>query len=255
MVWVAMAAAPAADADRMLSFALIWLDYVRRQHEDWCVEGLALFLPDGLHRATCLRLPYLNVRTQAFSYGANFMADPVDLADSGNIASLLEASEVGPRPRLEPEAVIESQLGREIQALDPHLQAGPVYGQVLSFHGVDRGIFDLLAVDDGGRLTVIEIKAEEAIHLPLQALDYWIRVKHHLERGDFARLFPGIGLAAELPRLMLAAPALCFHPSNEVILRFFRPDIPVERIGLAHGPGGPVRVLFRERNRASTMRS
>jgi hypothetical protein len=41
----------------------------------------------------------------------------------------------------------------------------------------DRGLLDLLTLDRNGRLTVIELKADEDLHLPLQALDYWIRVR------------------------------------------------------------------------------
>ena len=38
-------------------------------------------------------------------------------------------------------------------------------------------MLDLLTLDRNGRLTVIELKADEDLHLPLQALDYWIRVR------------------------------------------------------------------------------
>ncbi len=41
----------------------------------------------------------------------------------------------------------------------------------------DRGLLDLLTLDRNGRLAVIELKADEDLHLPLQALDYWIRVR------------------------------------------------------------------------------
>jgi hypothetical protein len=129
------------------------------------------------------------------------------------------------------------------------LLASPVYGQVCSFAGAQRGVFDLLAVDFRGRLAVIELKASESVHLPLQALDYWIHVQHHLARGALAEYFPGIGLREQAPRLLLAAPALCHHPSNERVLRYFRADIEVERIGLAYGLAerwsGPLKVLFR----------
>ena len=38
-------------------------------------------------------------------------------------------------------------------------------------------MLDLLTLDRDSRLTVIELKADEDLHLPLQALDYWIRVR------------------------------------------------------------------------------
>jgi hypothetical protein len=49
-------------------------------------------------------------------------------------------------------------------------------------------------VDYSGRLAVLELKASQDIHLPLQALDYWIRVKWHLDRDEFSShgYFPGV---------------------------------------------------------------
>jgi hypothetical protein len=71
--------------------------------------------------------------------------------------------------------------------------------------------------------------------LPLQALDYWLRVKRHLDRGEFSAngYFPGIELRTEPPRLLLVSPSLEFHPTSETVLSFFAPTIEVERIGLA----------------------
>ena len=67
----------------------------------------------------------------------------------------------------------------------------PVYGQVPQFAAGERGVIDLLAADRDGRLAVIELKAGQDIHLPLQALDYWMRVKWHLRsrRVFRARIF------------------------------------------------------------------
>ena len=96
-------------------------------------------------------------------------------------------------------------------------------------------MLDLLAVDHAGRLAVVELKASADLHLPLQALDYWVRVKWHLDRGEFGAngYFPGIALRPEAPRLLLVSPSLEFHPTTEAILRFFAPQIEVERVGLA----------------------
>ena len=91
-----------------------------------------------------------------------------------------------------PEAWLESQVRKQIEAIDARLLPAPIYGQVPAFAAADRGVLDLLAVDRSGRLAVIELKASEDIHLPLQALDYWMRVKWHLDRREFSaqRLFP-----------------------------------------------------------------
>ena len=115
------------------------------------------------------------------------------------------------------------------------------------FAGGERWVLDILAADRSGRLAIIEVKASQDIHLPLQALDYWMRVKWHLERGEFSGrgYFPGVQLRADPPRLLLVAPALDFHPSNEIVLRFFRPDIEVERIGVGLEWRQELRVMFR----------
>lgn len=154
-----------------------------------------------------------------------------------------------PAYRLQPERWLEAQVRAAIERLDPTLLPEPVYGQVPAIAGGERDVLDLLAVDRMGRLAVLELKASADIHLPLQALDYWMRVRWHLERGEFAQLgyFPGIELRREPPRLLLVAPALEFHPTTETILRYFRPEIEVERIGLGVEWRKEIQILFRAR--------
>lgn len=144
------------------------------------------------------------------------------------------ADRENPLYRLHPEAWLESVVRAHIEKIDASLFPAPVYGQAPTLAAGDRGVIDLLAVDRSGRLAVIELKASEDIHLPLQALDYWIRVVWHLERGEFgaAGYFPGVALRREWPRLLLVAPALHFHPKTEVLLRCFAPGVDVERVGL-----------------------
>jgi hypothetical protein len=81
----------------------------------------------------------------------------------------------------------------------------------------------------------------------LQALDYWMRVKWHLERGEFSGrgYFPGLELVAKPPLLLLVAPALEFHPTNEVLLRYFSPEIHAERVGVGIQWRQELRVMFR----------
>ncbi|MGC8794818.1 MAG: hypothetical protein ACP5U2_15670, partial [Bryobacteraceae bacterium] len=154
-----------------------------------------------------------------------------------------------PAWRLQPERWLESQVRAHITRIEPTLLPEPVYGQIPGLVGGDRGVLDLLAVDRSGRLAVLELKASADIHLPMQALDYWLRVRWHLERGEFqARgYFPDIVLRNDPPRLMLVAPALEFHPTTETILGFFRPEIEVERIGLGVEWRKEVRIAFRAR--------
>jgi hypothetical protein len=146
-----------------------------------------------------------------------------------------------------PEAWLESRIRGSVSRLDATIRDAPLYGQAPQFAAGSRGILDLLGVDYDGRLVVIEVKASEDIHLPLQALDYWIRVKWHLERNEFEGrgYFPGIPLRSDPPRLLLVAPALEFHPANETVLRYFSPDIHVERIGVGIQWRQELQVMFR----------
>jgi hypothetical protein len=136
--------------------------------------------------------------------------------------------------RLWPERWMQSQVAREIDKLGYELIPGAVYEQVPALSGLERGIMDLLAVDARGRLVVVELKASENIHLPLQALDYWMRVHWHHQRGEFEgeQYFPGRHLAPSAPLLLLVSPALQIHPACETIVRYFSKSIEVAQIGL-----------------------
>jgi hypothetical protein len=152
-----------------------------------------------------------------------------------------------------PEAWLESRVRAALGQLDASLLPAPVYGQVPAMAGGERGVIDLLACDRDGRLAVLELKAAPDVHLPMQALDYWMRVTWHAERGEFAArgYFPGIELRGECPRLLLVAPALEFHPTTEKILRYFAPSVPVERIGLGVEWRSRLEVMFRLRGAES----
>ncbi|MEQ1885048.1 MAG: hypothetical protein ABL967_08300 [Bryobacteraceae bacterium] len=145
-----------------------------------------------------------------------------------------------------PEAWLESQIRANIEVIDPTLLASPVYGQVPEFAAGDRSILDLLAVDRDGRLVVIEVKAVQDVHLPLQALDYWMRVLWHQERGEFAKngYFPGISLSSAPPRLILVAPALEWHPSNESVLGLFQTGLDILRLGVGIEWRRDLKVVF-----------
>jgi hypothetical protein len=81
----------------------------------------------------------------------------------------------------------------------------------------------------------------------LQALDYWMRVQWHVERREFQAngYFPGLELLREPPRLLLVSPALDFHPSNERVLRYLSPQIPVERVGVGLEWRRELKVMYR----------
>lgn len=334
--WAAVGAGPESDADGALTFGLIWLDYLRARERRLTIEGLAVFLPAGRERTTCLRMRWLNPRAAryaVFVQGEDGYDDRVDLADYGNLETHLDhvtratpngSAEVQawivriaaearieriPRPdgslslrvrglefarageqaltfgletrrpaaasnigeiialaraiaelrspdsgdhrnvlyARNPEGWLESEVRAHVEEIDATLEPAPVYGQVPAFSGGDRGVIDLLASDNRGRLTVIEVKASEDIHLPLQALDYWMRVRWHAERSEFTAngYFPGMALRTDPPRLLLVAPALDFHPSNETVLRYFSPEVEVARIGVGLEWRKHLKVMFR----------
>jgi hypothetical protein len=192
----------------------------------------------GLHFGLAERIP-ADVR---------HLPEIVRLAEELNrVRSPLAAGRQHPLWRQYPEAWLESLVRQHVETLDANLLAAPVYGQVPAFAGGDRGVIDLLAASHDGRLTVLELKAAADIHLPLQALDYWIRVRWHLDRGEFAQhgYFPGLALQAAPPRILLVSPALEFHPTTEAVLNYFAPTIDVVRIGLAVEWRKGLHVMFR----------
>ena len=163
--------------------------------------------------------------------------------------------------RKHPERWLESQVRARLDTLDSSLCPEPVYGQAPAMAGArmlpcgeggtsasyraDRDVIDLLAIGRSGRLAVLELKASEDIHLPMQGLDYWIRVKWHLERGDFSGHFPGISVSREAPRLLLVSPALDVHPRNETIIQYLAPEVEAEQIGVGVEWRKDLRVMFR----------
>lgn len=139
-----------------------------------------------------------------------------------------------PYYRLREEAWLESLLRRDIQILDAGFDPDFVYSQVPAWRGEERSVIDLLTVDHRGRLAVIEIKASEDAELPMQGLDYWLRVEQARLRGEFPRrgLFRGLSLADQPPLLCLVAPQLRFHRSFQLTAQSLAPEIEVWQIGV-----------------------
>jgi hypothetical protein len=151
----------------------------------------------------------------------------------------------GSRPPVFPERWLESCVRAHIAEIDPALVPDPVHGQVLSFAAGERNRLDLLALSSSGRLSVLELKTAEDIHLPVQALDYWIRIKWHAERGELDPLFPRMTIEPRPPKLFLVAPAMAFHPANTTVLRYFSPEIEVERVGINSDWQESLKVILR----------
>jgi hypothetical protein len=152
--------------------------------------------------------------------------------------------------RLQSERWLESLLLRDMTLLDPALSPD-VYPQVPAFAGGDRGVIDILGATRDGRLAVIELKLDEQINLPMQGLDYWLRVKWLAERGQFRKrgYFPALEIASRPPRLYLVSPAFRFHSTTDLMLRYLAPSIEIVQVGLNAQWRERIQVLFRRERR------
>ena len=124
-----------------------------------------------------------------------------------------------PYYRLQAERWLESLLIQDLTRIDPELSSDFVYPQVPAFSGSERGVIDILTATRTGRLAVLELKLDEQINLPMQGLDYWLRVKWLADRKQFGEYgyFPGVELASAPPRLYLVSPGFRFHSSTDRI--------------------------------------
>ena len=162
--------------------------------------------------------------------------------------------------RMQPERWLEAELRAGIGELLPGMRGDLLYTQVPALSSGDRGLLDLLTLDRNGRLVVIELKASEDLHLPLQALDYWIRVRalnadrqvasgagRALSAFERQGYFAGAEVSPLEPRLLLAGPALRIHPANEPVLRYFSPQVEWELIAVGEQWRQELKVVFRKR--------
>jgi len=150
--------------------------------------------------------------------------------------------------RLHPERWLESLVVKNVSALDSQLDPRFCYSQVPAFFASDRGMIDVLTLTREGRLAVIELKADEDIHLPLQGTDYWSRVAWHHQCGEFQRFgyFPGRELSPEPPVLVMVAPALHVHPATDTLLRYISPKIEWRLRGVDERWRKKLRVVFQK---------
>lgn len=151
--------------------------------------------------------------------------------------------------RLHPERWLESLVVKNICGLDDQLDPRWCYSQVPAFSASDRAMIDVLVLTREGRLAVVELKADEDIHLPLQGLDYWSRVTWHHGRGEFQKFgyFAGRELSSQTPLLMMVAPCLRVHPATDTVLRYVSPEIDWVLLGIDERWRKELRVLFRKR--------
>ncbi len=150
--------------------------------------------------------------------------------------------------RAAPERWLETIVVRDPSRLDAQLDPRFLYSQVPALAGGDRGVIDLLGVTRRGRLAVIELKASEDIQLPIQAVDYWLRVRRHQKEDELSQYgyFAGMELDPRPPLLWLVAPGLKFHPATDILVRYLSPEISLARIGLNENWRRGIKVIFRQ---------
>lgn len=153
-----------------------------------------------------------------------------------------------PLYRAQPERWLESLIAADPTRVDARLDPRFFYEQLPALAAGDRGVMDAVAVTKGGRLAVIELKASEDVQLPLQAVDYWLRVRWHHAQEDLARYgyFPGIELDPKPPLLFLVAPALHFHPASDAILSCLNSEIELFRVGVNEHWRRGVKIMLRQ---------
>lgn len=129
--------------------------------------------------------------------------------------------------RTQAERWLESLVRNDVTGVDSVLDSRFVYAQVFAGGGAEHGIIDVLTITRAGRRAILELKASEHIHLPSQAADYWLRVRRHLELGEFRSYgyFPGVEIQDLQPLVYLVAPALRFHPVTGILLDALSPQI------------------------------
>jgi hypothetical protein len=199
---------------------------------------------------------FRNTEQLTFGFGASESAvTPETSADFRRFVKSLDHARRArgrrsdPLWRMHPERWLESLVIKDVSALDARLDPACVYSQVPAFAASDRAMLDVLCATRDARLAVIELKADEDIHLPLQAVDYWARVQWHHARGEFRQFgyFLGRELSPASPLLLMVCPALRIHPATDTLLRYISPEIECELLGIDEHWRERVHVVFRKR--------
>jgi hypothetical protein len=203
-------------------------------------------------------------RQHELSFGAGPSETPLNEETEAMCRSLLvqlflnrhpDGPPTNPLFRLQPERWLESRIRTRLADFLPTLCGEFLYSQVPAIGAGERGMLDLLTIDHQGRLTILEVKADEDMHLPLQGLDYWIRVRalnadrHAGGPGAFERqgYFPGAQLSPAAPRLVMVAPSLRIHPANAIVLRYLSPEVDWELVAVGEHWRRELKIVFRKR--------
>jgi hypothetical protein len=212
-------------------------------------------------------------RTEEITFGAGANETPLIAENEEHFRALMRelfarrhanGDARDPLYRMASERWLESILRHDVSPLDEHLDPAHVYTQVPAFAASDRGMLDLLSVHQDGRLAVIELKADEDLHLALQGLDYWVRVRwHHAQNsdasapglGEFQRhgYFGGVPLSPLPPRLYLVASALRIHPATETVLKYLKPEVEWTLVAIDERWREKVKRVFKKKSRGQQV--
>ena len=162
--------------------------------------------------------------------------------------SPVASSRQNPFYRTQAERWLESLVIDAPGRIEPRIDPRFLYAQLPAISAGDRGVLDLLGITLDGRLIIMELKASEDVQLVMQAIDYWLRVRHHQKQGDFPRYgyFPGVEISSKPPLLLLVAPSLQFHPAADILARCLVPEIEICRVGLNENWRRGLRVILRQ---------
>lgn len=150
--------------------------------------------------------------------------------------------------RTQAERWLEFLVREDVTRVDASLDSRFAYSQILASSAGEHGILDVLSVTRAGRAAILELKTVEHPVFLLQAAKYWLRIKRHLQQGDFARYgyFPGTALQPTAPMVYLVAPSLRFHPATGILLKYLHPQFEVVRVGLAESWRRGLCVVLRQ---------
>ena len=251
---------PQRDVESVLRAAGDALARARAASPDTPTESIQARPTSESHAvALCFRgLEFARWSSEGLFFGLGDSQEPLSTAKEKKFDRLLRELELHRSPvaentnhplyRAAPERWLETLILEAPDRLDAALDPRHLYSQVPAMAAGDRGVLDLLGVTRRGRLVVIELKASEDIQLPMQAVDYWLRVRRHQQEGNFERFgyFAGLNIDSAPPLIWLVAPGLRFHPSAEILARYLSPEIQLTRIGLSENWRRGVKVIFRQ---------
>ncbi len=149
-----------------------------------------------------------------------------------------------PLYRGESDRWLQSIVQQDVTRVDVALLPEQVYEQVFAQTAGQHGILDLLGVTRAGRLAILELKTTKDLDLPLQAADYWSRIRAALGSGrpGSLRLFSRCAIAACAASGLPHCPGAPFSSFHQLL----RPEMEVIRIGLAESWRRGLRVMMRQ---------